>query len=151
MRHDKQQHFTSLYRNIYGLFNHKIIRVGLERTWIGKSLCHNGFLWQSWWRKQQESLGGGWELGEGGVLRFRLWCLFIVSEQSRSMRVQWEAPAEVNYLNHNPQLTSFVCLTIVGFQSHCVPPNPADLLLLLLLPELNLTVWAKQMAFDCDE
>lgn len=42
-----------------------------------------------------------------------------------------------NYLNHNPQLTSFVCLPIVGFQSLC--------------PQAGSVCLNEQMGFDSVE
>lgn len=61
--------------------------------------------------------------------RATFWCLFVVSEWSTSMQnTSWGHNGR-NYLNHNPQLTAFVCLLIVDVQS-------------VFVLGLNVTVWA---------
>lgn len=64
-------------------------------------------------------------------------CCFSGDRDQYSMRNTSRGHKGYNYLNHNPQLTSFVCLPIVDVQSQC--------------PQADCLCLDKQMGLDSDE
>lgn len=133
--------FLFLYRKPLLCKNQISAESPLGGLGLRKSLCFTDLLWS---RHNEERSGKSWRhfrwrVKERTGLRVTLWCLFIVSERSRSASMQWQTPSEV---------TRGAIIQIIIHSLHHLSVCP---LLTSNLSVRRLNLSEHEMGFDSDE